>query len=304
MKRNVWVKGFITVILLVAVIFNYTGSLDVVGLHHINNSFEIASTAFVIGRALNSIISVIQGTELAMVPLGLGMTLTPGQILDPINDLVEQFSWVMLVSTTAIGSEKVFMTISAWPVSRIIYSGVLLVTVLLMWRESISIKSKALWLKVALVVIFLRFCIPFVFILNAGVYEHFLSPQYNRSFLVIKQTHKNIEDLEQDYQAITLQDKQQHSTNNETLWGHVKNTLNIKAYVQLQIAESKKQLEQKLLELKSRINTLAEHLLELIVVVILHALLFPVLILYGCYRFTKYLLSLDFSVFLFEELGK
>jgi hypothetical protein len=299
MKKNAWVKGVITALLLVAVKFNYTGALDVMGQSHINNSFNDASTAFVSGRALNAVISVMQGTELALVPLGIGMTLAPGQILDPVNDLVEQFSWVMLASTTAIGAEKVFMVITAWPVSRVIYSGLLLLTVLFIWTEKVSIKSKSFWLKVSLVVIFLRFSIPFVFIVNAGVYEQFLSAQYNRSFLVIKQTHKNIEDLGQDYQtiALTMQNQQQqHSRSDETLWGRVKNTLDIKAYVQLQIAELKKQLEQQLLQLKTIVNNLAEHLLELIVVFVLHAVIFPVAILYGLYRFTKYILSLDLSV--------
>ncbi len=122
MKRNAWVKGVVTVMLLVAVTFNYTGAIDAMGQYHINNSFNVASTTFVVARALNAVISVVQGTELAMVPLGVGMTLTPGQILDPVNDLIEQFSWVMLASTSAIGIEKVGMAISAWPVIKAIYS--------------------------------------------------------------------------------------------------------------------------------------------------------------------------------------
>lgn len=297
MKRNAWVKGVVTVMLLVAVTFNYTGAIDAMGQHHINNSFNVASTTFVVARALNAVISVVQGTELAMVPLGVGMTLTPGQILDPVNDLIEQFSWVMLASTSAIGIEKVGMAISAWPVIIAIYSSFLVLTVLFIWSGKVSIKYKVLWIKASIIVVFLQFSIPVVFILNAQVYERFLGAQYNQSILVIKQTHKNIEDLGQDYQSITLKmQKQQQPMDDYTLWSRVKNTLDIKGYVQLQLATLKTQIEQRLIQLKTAANNVVEHLLELIVVFVLHAVVFPVVILYGLYRFTKYLLSLDLSV--------
>ncbi len=296
MRKNIWVKGAVTAMLWVAVIFNYSETIDTMGQHHINNSFNVASTTFVAARALNAVISVVQGTELAMVPLGVGMTLTPGQILDPVNDLIEQFSWVMLASTTAIGIEKVAMTISVWPVSKVIYSGFLVLTILLMWSGKVSIKCRVFWLKASIIVIFLRFSIPVVFIMNAQVYERFLGPQYNQSILVIKQTHKNLEHLEQDYQSIALEmQKQQQPSDDSTLWNRVKNTLDIKAYVQLQLAKLKTQIEQRLIQLKTAANNVVEHLLELIVVFILHAVVFPVVFLYGLYRLTHYLLSLKLS---------
>ena len=296
MKRNAWVKGVVTVMLLVAVTYNYTGTIDTIGQQHINNSFNVASTTFVAARALNAVISVVQGTELAMVPLGVGMTLTPGQILDPVNDLVEQFSWVMLASTTAIGIEKVAMAISVWPVSKAIYSGFLVLTILFIWSGKVPIKYRVFWLKASVIVVFLRFSIPVVFIMNAQVYERFLGPQYNQSILVIKQTQKNIEHLGQDYQSIALEmQKQQQPSDDATLWNRVKNTLDIKGYVQLQLAKLKTQIEQRLIQLKTAVNNVVEHLLELMVVFILHAVIFPVVFLYGLYRLTHYLLSLELS---------
>ena len=136
------------------------------GQQYIDNSFNVASTTFVAARGLNAVISVVQGTELAMVPLGIGMTLTPGQILDPVNDLVEQFSWVMLASTTAIGIEKVAMAISVWPVSKAIYSGFLVLTILFIWWGKFPIKYRVFWLKASIIVVFLRFSIPLVFIMK------------------------------------------------------------------------------------------------------------------------------------------
>lgn len=37
-----------------------------------------------------------QGTELSIEPMGVGVILTLGELLDPLNDLIEQFSNVLL----------------------------------------------------------------------------------------------------------------------------------------------------------------------------------------------------------------
>lgn len=44
-----------------------------------------------------------QGTEVAVEPAGVGVIFTPGQILDPVNDLLEQFSNLMLAASVAFG---------------------------------------------------------------------------------------------------------------------------------------------------------------------------------------------------------
>lgn len=59
---------------------------------------------------------MVQGTEISAAPVGVGMTFTPGQILDPLNDLIEQFSQVMLVAMVAFGVEKVLLTAGAAPI--------------------------------------------------------------------------------------------------------------------------------------------------------------------------------------------
>ena len=58
--------------------------------------------------------SVIQDTEIAFSPAGVGVTLAVGEILDPINDLIERFSFVMLVSTASLGIQKILLEVGIW----------------------------------------------------------------------------------------------------------------------------------------------------------------------------------------------
>ena len=58
--------------------------------------------AFGLARTLNGAISVAQGTEIALQPAGVGVTLTAGEVLDPLNDLVERFSLLALTATISL----------------------------------------------------------------------------------------------------------------------------------------------------------------------------------------------------------
>ena len=62
-----------------------------------------ALVTYAAARALNAVISVAQGTEVALEPGGVGVVFAPGQALDPINDLVEQFSALMLLARSLSG---------------------------------------------------------------------------------------------------------------------------------------------------------------------------------------------------------
>ncbi|HEC72775.1 MAG TPA: hypothetical protein ENI26_00190, partial [Methylophaga aminisulfidivorans] len=69
----------------------------------------ITLSVFALARGLNGVISVAQGTELSVEPMGVGVTLTPGQILDPLNDMVEQFSTVLLIASASLGIQKIVL---------------------------------------------------------------------------------------------------------------------------------------------------------------------------------------------------
>ncbi len=68
-----------------------------------------ALATFAIARTLNAVISVAQETDLTVQPFGVGVKLAPGQVLDPVNDLVESFSDLMLMACIAFGVQKVLL---------------------------------------------------------------------------------------------------------------------------------------------------------------------------------------------------
>jgi hypothetical protein len=97
------VKSLLATVVLGAVVaLCWLGSLDRFAQDQTEQALETTLISFALARTLNGVISVAQGTEIAVQPAGVGVVLTAGEILDPLNDLVERFSWIVLVAASSL----------------------------------------------------------------------------------------------------------------------------------------------------------------------------------------------------------
>jgi hypothetical protein len=172
--------------------------------------FQRALVTFALARTLNGLISVVQGTELALQPAGVGVTLTPGEILDPVNDLVERFSWIMLGATISLGIQQVLLDVGQWWGVRLLVAllGVAWLILRLRRRRGEEGKSESaehMLLRVLVIVLFLRFAVPVAMIANEALYDLFLESRYVESAEVIEsageQLERTVERAEQGSQA-------------------------------------------------------------------------------------------------------
>ena len=90
----------------------------------IDESFKQAVIVFGSAKALNGVISLAKGTEIDLPFVVIAI----GEILDPINDLVEQFSLIMLASLISLGIQKILLNF----VTNEIFNYILIVLVVIL----------------------------------------------------------------------------------------------------------------------------------------------------------------------------
>lgn len=188
--------------LVLAAILAVTPFLDQRAVANYESLFQRALVTFALARTLNGVISAVQGTEVALQPAGVGVTLTPGEILDPVNDLVERFSWVMLGATISLGIQQVLMEISTWWLLQALVAVLAAwLLVLVLWRRPAADARRAgrriLW-RVFLVALFLRFAVPLTLIANEAIYDLFLEPRYEESTEVITSAGEALERISEE----------------------------------------------------------------------------------------------------------
>lgn len=158
----------------------------------VQESTKRALIAFAIARGLNGVISVAQGSTLGMQPAGVGVEIAVGEILDPVNDLIERFSWVMLMSASALGVQQLLLKISTWWGFSILLAaaGVFWLAVR---RRS---KAQRVWsTRILGLVLFVRFALLGTMWLNEWVYQQFFASEYESAVMSVEQTQQRIQSL-------------------------------------------------------------------------------------------------------------
>lgn len=182
-----------------------SGAVDQVSKDYAEQALKRALTTFAISRTLNGVISVAQGTEVAIEPGGVGVIMTPGQLLDPVNDLVERFSSVLLVAASSIGLQLVLLEISSWIGITVLLVAALCIWLAATWSERLrSNKYVALALRLTFVFAFVRFAVPIVIICTNIVFGTFLLEKHDSAAAELQKTSAQVEELNaQDEDAAT-----------------------------------------------------------------------------------------------------
>lgn len=271
-------KLLISLVCLLLAATAYTGLVDSVGREYTDKGFKRALVTFAVARSLNGVISVAQGTEVALQPAGIGINFTPGQILDPINDLIERFSWVMLASSTSLGLQKLLMTIFSSPLFNLLLAVSLALWMLSQWWQRLAGSSLQPFIyHVALFLLVVRFAIPLIAVGSELLFKAFLEEQYQSSTQSIEATTSEIGQINQ------ASSENASAPKDDSLMGRAKRFydsatagFNVDGYIE---------------RYKTAAADASEHAINLIVIFLLQTVLLPLLFLWALIRFYKRVVS-------------
>ena len=223
---------------------------------YVDAGLKRALVSFATARALNAVISVAQGTEIAVQPAGVGVIFTPGQALDPVNDLIEQFANLMLTASVAFGVQKVLLTIGAhWLIS------LTLTLTALCWASCTLLRhAPPAWLSRLLVVfLMIRFALPVVVIGSDLLFQRFMAADYQAS-------QQGIESVSVQFDKL---DPPPATTTEPGMFDKFKSW-----------ATQQTDLKARYAKLKEAAEQATERVIKLMVVFLLQTLVFPVALLW------------------------
>ncbi|MBE9504691.1 MAG: hypothetical protein IME96_10995 [Proteobacteria bacterium] len=272
--KNKISNSIITVIFIIAVLLAVTGTVDNKSEAYTDETLKRTLIAFGVARGLNGVISMAQGTEVALQPAGIGINFTPGQVLDPINDLVERFSWIMLASSASIGIQKVLLKMSAWPIFSYLSAFLLLVSLAMLWLPKLQeSKFREVFIKLAFIIIVLRFSVPFIAVASEFIYDEFLYSQYVEASEQLKETTEKIGNINRSVE------REIPYKGDSSIWERAKQfydsaaeTINIEARIE---------------QYKEAAADASKYAINLIVVFVFQTILFPIVFLAVIYSFAK-----------------
>lgn len=258
----------VAVILVVAaaIACSWLPAIERLSNEQVDAGLQRALVSFAVAKSLNAAISLAQGTAVSVQPLGVGVTLTLGEVLDPLNDLVEQFASLMLLASVAFGIQKVLLTIGAhWLVSLAV-TGFALV-----WAALHFYGKAPVWLsRILVVLVVVRFAIPVATIGSDLVFREFLEHRYQQAESSLQGISTKIEEpvIKQSTEA-----KDASVLERLKAWGEEK------------VAGAKDfDFRERLKKLQAAAEAASTHIIDLMVVFIMQTIIVPLVLLWALLR--------------------
>lgn len=248
--------------------------LDKYGDDYTTKSLTHAAATYGVARSINAVVSVIQSTE---VSIGVA-SISPGEFLDPLNDLVERFSWIVMMAMASIGLQKLLLTIASSLVFKVLITLTGLLLVYSVLKDNFKLQNAMMRLFV--VALFLRFAVGSVVWANDLVEYVFLEEQRTQATITLTETKDSLTDLGSDAQK----DKQDQSW-----WDGMKYSLS-------GLTSDHEQ------RIKEQTEKASSSIIDLIVVYIAQTILFPVLFLWIFYRMMRWVWSYKWTDILRPEI--
>jgi hypothetical protein len=255
-----------------------SGQVDDTGQAYADEAFSRALVTFAVARTLNGVISVAQGTEVAVEPGGVGVNFTVGQVLDPINDLVERFSMVMLVATSSLGLQNILLRMTMWWGTSALLVIAALSAVLFLWTRDIDCRRyRPIALQFLLVAVFVRFAVPLLIIGSNLVFDTFLELEQANATLALEATRTEIEQINEGAAAAEIAAADQGVIDRlSAVFNNSINSLNVSA---------------RLNDLRDRVSSASEHIVNLIVIFVFQTIILPLVFLWLFAELLKLLAS-------------
>ncbi|MGC8522889.1 MAG: hypothetical protein ACP5M5_01235 [Acidibrevibacterium sp.] len=284
---------------------------------YLDNSNEKAISTFVILRIFNSVISELESGDVKIsLPL-LNAEIHPFKTLQPIEELVEQLSDVMLISITSISAQRLLIQVSRALALTIILPLGCVFFIIGSYFHQISIsfgRSLTLGRFMIFLAIFLRFAIPVSGWAGDLLTEHFLTKNYGDSFTALREIAKSAEN--NDYQEKNSEEGSYSSQNNNKIDSkNIKNdskdnkkqensgfyyyiTEKYSGIVQVysDIQQEAKYYYNLTASVAPNLPNSAKYLIALFQIFILQTLVFPIIILFIFYIILKKITNQNFQI--------
>jgi hypothetical protein len=158
------VKALVSVLIVVLVALSSTRVLDDYVDDYTNESIRNAALTYASARGINALVSVLQSTEVEAGVIVSG-SMTIGEVLDPLNDMIERFSSVMAWVLASLAAQKLLLLFASHVLFLYLVAVLGVVSLLLIYFGRSGAQS--LVFRCFLVVVFVRFALGLAVALNS-----------------------------------------------------------------------------------------------------------------------------------------
>lgn len=282
-------KIFFTIVLLIILFFSFNLQVDENAMKIHDDALQRTMVAFGLAKGLNGVISLIQSTQISFAPIGVGVNVTVGEILDPFNDMVERFSWIMLLSSVSLGIQKLLLMLSSKVFIQVALALSITFTITVVWVKKItSNRIMSFSFQLLALFILLRFAsLTFVYA-NEYFYDSVLKTEFVASSEVVAQSKIELEEFNNNNKKMITkkEDLKWYEFNINEKYNDLKDSLDF---------------TQKLNGLKNSIEQSSNKIINLITIFVVQSVVMPLLFLWLFVFLLRAIFKFDYHTMVYSK---
>lgn len=251
-------KWILAVLVLTIVTVSWTHFLDNYSDKYTDKVLVSSAASFAVARGLNAVISVLQSTTLSFSFFG-GVSVGIGESLDPLNDLIERFSWLAAAAMASIGIQKLLLLFASHTLFKVFVTLAGVATIVSRFKMTENWNRKLI--RLFIVAIFLRFAVGLVVTANIWVEKTFLAEKRVTATEQLTTSKNYLKSF--DFEIFAKENKEKKAPMGD--------------------------------ELKEEVESATNTIIDLLVVFIAQTFLFPILFLCGIYLIARHLYKVEWS---------
>lgn len=133
---------------------------------YFESAISKATIAYGTTRIINASVSVLKDSEIHAEPGGIGLSIAIGEILDPIDDMTERVSDVLITAIVSLGLQKLIFEIGISMVPKLLAIIILLYTILFWTKYKRAESINSFLIRLGIVILVVRLFLPFSALVN------------------------------------------------------------------------------------------------------------------------------------------
>jgi len=139
-----------------------------------------AALTYSVCRVVNASVSVIKESQIQLEPAGLGVSLAAGQALDPLDDMTERASDILVTAIVSLGIQKIVYELSV-AFAPVLIAIFLIAFVIATILKSVQTKTiREILLKSIVLIAVARLCLPISSIISSYLNGNYFSPKISK----------------------------------------------------------------------------------------------------------------------------
>lgn len=144
---------------------------------YFSESMTQAGVAYGVCRVVNASVSTVKESKIQIEPAGLGVSLAAGQVLDPLDDMTERASDILVTAIVSLGIQKIAYELCVYFVPSLIGFAIIILFGMSFVKGDRATTLRGLVINSIILLAVARLFLPTSSIINAYLQENYFLPQ-------------------------------------------------------------------------------------------------------------------------------